>query len=133
MTSIPVPEPRPGKAPLSRRRFLELSATAAGGVILAAAAQPSLAAAASAPAASVTDVVARVAAQQSTVKLQMWKAPHKPAGEEIKIAESVLAGLHTAQPGIQVEYTEVPWDKYAEQLTSAFASNTPPDITYQTE
>jgi len=101
--------------------------------VLAAAAQPSLAAAAAAPAARVADVVARVAAQPSTVKLQMWKAPHKPAGEEIKIAEGVLAGLHTAQPDIQVEYTEVPWDKYAEQLTSAFASNTPPDITYQTE
>ena len=63
----------------------------------------------------------------------MWKAPHKPAGEEIKIAQSVLAGLHDANPDIQVEYTEVPWLKYDEQLKAAFASNTPPDITYQTE
>jgi len=122
---IPVPE----KGQFSRRRFLELSASAAGGVVFAACGQPTLAAAASA--ASVA--AAPLAKQGSSVKLQMWKAPHKPAGEEIKIAEKVLASLHDAIPGVQVEYTEVPWNKYAEQLTAAFASNTPPDITYQTE
>jgi ABC-type glycerol-3-phosphate transport system substrate-binding protein len=127
--------PVPGKGHFSRRRFLQLSATTAGGVVLAAASQPSMAAAASAAptvAASAAPVLAGPASQ-ATVKLQMWKAPHKPAGEEIKIAEKVLAGLHEANPGIQVEYTEVPWLKYNEQLTAAFASNTPPDITYQTE
>ena len=117
----------PGKRQFSRRRFLELGATAAGGVIVAAAGQPSLAAAA-APVAAAPKVM-----QASTVTLQMWKAPHKPAGEEIKIAQKVLTGLHDANPGIAVEYTEVPWDKYAESLTAAFASGTAPDITYQTE
>src|SRR5205823_308816 len=121
--------PVPGKGQFSRRRFLELGASAAGGVVFAACAQPSLAAAAAAP------VAAKVLAKQASpaAKLQMWKAPHKPAGEEIKIAEKVLASLHDAIPGVQVEYTEVPWVKYAEQLKAAFASNTPPDITYQTE
>jgi ABC-type glycerol-3-phosphate transport system substrate-binding protein len=84
-------------------------------------------------AASANVAAAPLARQSSPVTLQMWKAPHKPAGEEIKIAKNVLAGLHNANPDIQVEYTEVAWDKYAEQLTAAFASNTPPDITYQTE
>ena len=121
--------PLPGKGQFSRRRFLELGASAAGGIVFAACAQPSLAAA-SAAAAAEANIVAK---QGSAVKLQMWKAPHKPAGEEIKIAEKVLAGLHDAQPGILVEYTEVPWLKYAEQLKAAFASSTPPDITYQTE
>src|SRR5437667_246710 len=123
--------PVPGKGQFSRRRFLELSASAAGGVVFAACGQPALAAAA-APA-SEANVVERivsqvVALQAPPVKLQMWKAPHKPAGEEIKIAEKVLASLHDAIPGVQVEYTEVPWLKYTEQLTAAFASNTTPDI-----
>jgi ABC-type glycerol-3-phosphate transport system substrate-binding protein len=135
MTDIRVPQ----KYQFSRRRFLELSTSAAGGLVVAAYAQPALAAAsaasvAAAPPATVADSVYQISAQQaSVVKLQMWKAPHKPAGEEVKIAESVLASLHNTQPGIQVDYTEVPWDKYTEQMTSAFASNTPPDITYQTE
>jgi len=97
--------------------------------VFAASGQTSLAAASPARAA----VPPAVPASQAVVKLQMWKAPHKPAGEEVKIAEKVLAGLHAANQGIQVEYTEVPWTKYTEQLTAAFASNTPPDITYQTE
>src|SRR5713101_8356574 len=91
-TMIPVPE----KGQFSRRRFLELSASVAGGVVFAACGQPTLAAAASA--ASVA--AAPLAKQGSSVKLQMWKAPHKPAGEEIKIAEKVLASLHDAIPGV---------------------------------
>ena len=85
--------PVPGKGHFSRRRFLQLSATTAGGVVLAAASQPSLVAAASAAptvAASAAPVLAGPASQ-ATTKLQMWKAPPKPAGEEIKIAERVLA------------------------------------------
>ena len=81
----------------------------------------------------VTQVVQVTPAPKAAVKLQMWKAPHKPAGEEVKIAEKVLASLNEANRGVQVEYTEVPWNKYGEQLKAAFASNTPPDITYQTE
>jgi len=116
---IPVPE----KGQFSRRRFLELGASVAGGVVFAACGQPSLAAAAAtAPDANVVErIVGQVVAQQaSAVKLQMWKAPHKPAGEEIKIAEKVLASLHDAIPGVQVEYTEVPWLKYAEQPQGCF-------------
>jgi ABC-type glycerol-3-phosphate transport system substrate-binding protein len=128
--------PVPAKGQFSRRRFLELSASAAGGVVFAACAQPSLAAASAAPEAKVVErILTQVVARQASpaAKLQMWKAPHKPAGDEIKIAEKVLASLRDANPGIQVEYTEVPWTKYGEQLKAAFASNTPPDITYQTE
>jgi len=114
-------KPVPGQGQFSRRKFLELGITAAGGVVFAASGQPSLAAASPASAAAPP----AAPASQAGVKLQMWKAPHKPAGEEVKIAEKVLAGLHDANPGIQVEYTEVSWNKYSEQLTAAFASNTP--------
>ncbi len=125
------------KRSISRRQFLKsvgasASVTIAGIALAGCGGLPAATQPATAPTtASAAVTAAPVSSEPVTIKV--WKAPHKPAGEEVKIAETTLAGFHSLNPNIKVEYTEVPWDKYGEALIAAFASGDPPDITYQTE
>lgn len=112
------------RARMSRRQFLH--ASGAGTMSLA------LAACVQAPAGQQAGAAGGSAAQ-APVDLKLWKAPHKPAGEEVQIAENVLAGFHERHPDIRVEYSEVPWAQYGEALTAGYASDDPPDVAYQTE
>lgn len=99
----------------------------------AAATQPTAAATAKPAAAATAQPAATAPAAQAATTINLWKAPHKPAGEEVKIADKVLASFHDKNPSITAQYREVPWDKYGQALTAAFASNDPPDVSYQTE
>jgi len=95
--------------------------------------------AACAPAAAPSSGAASSAGSSSApaaegVVLTMWKGPHKPAGDETKLyARPTLDIFEKDHPGIKVEFTEVPWGQYNEKFTAAFASNTGPDVSYQTE
>jgi multiple sugar transport system substrate-binding protein len=114
---------------ISRREFLirtaALASAATVGVTLAACAAPagtqSTGGEAEAPAAE-------------GVALTMWKGPHKAAGNETKeCAGPTLEIFESANAGITVEFSEIPWDQYNEKFTAAFAANTGPDVSYQTE
>jgi len=118
---------------LSRRAFLIRSAAVAGlatvGSALAACA-PATAPSGGAEAGA----EAGAAPAGEAITLTMWKGPHKPAGDETaQCAGPTLAKFEEANPGIKVEFTEVPWGQYNEKFTAAFASNTGPDVSYQTE
>lgn len=106
---------------MSRRQFLGATGVGVAGLLAACVQAPGAQPAGSAGAA------------KAPVTLNLWKAPHKPAGEEVKIANDVLKGFQDRHADIKVEYTEVPWDKYGEALTAGYASNNPPDVAYQTE
>ncbi|HMN30466.1 MAG TPA: extracellular solute-binding protein, partial [Caldilineaceae bacterium] len=107
---------------LSRRQFLYAAGASTASLVIAACVQT--------PGAPQAE---GAGAGQAPVTLKLWKAPHKPAGEEVKIAEDVLNGFHERQADIRVEYTEVPWAQYGEALTAGYASDDPPDVAYQTE
>lgn len=117
--------------PLSRREFMKRSVAVAGlatvSSVFAAcvpAAAPTGGAAPEAGAAPAADVVT----------LTMWKGPHKPAGDETKLcARPTLDKFEEANADIKVDFTEVPWSQYNEKFTAAFASDTGPDVSYQTE
>jgi ABC-type glycerol-3-phosphate transport system substrate-binding protein len=113
------------QAKISRRQFLHIAGAAAGAMAIAACAP--VAAPGAAPGGG------QAAPATAATKLTMWKMPHKANGEEVAIARKVLDGFQQKNPDIAVEYTEVPWDQATAALTTAFASNNPPDVTYQTE
>ena len=113
------------QAKISRRLFLQIAGVATGALAMAACA-PVIA-----PGASDGGVQAAPAA--AAVTLTLWKMPHRPAGEEVEIAEKVLDVFRERHSDIGVEYTEVPWAQATEALTTAFASDDPPDVSYQTE
>ncbi|NLT41419.1 MAG: sugar ABC transporter substrate-binding protein [Anaerolineae bacterium] len=122
-------------ASISRRAFLGRMG-AVGGLTLASAAIAACAATPAsqepgAPEAAATTAPAAVA---ETVTLNMWKGPHKAAGDETTLcAGPTLETFMAEHPEIKVEFQEVPWDGYNEKFTSAFASGQPPDLSYQTE
>jgi ABC-type glycerol-3-phosphate transport system substrate-binding protein len=68
------------------------------------------------------------ASAQETVKLNVWKAPHNPGDQEFW--DGKLAAFTAANPGIEVEYRVTPWETWQETYTSAFAGDSPPDISY---
>jgi multiple sugar transport system substrate-binding protein len=112
-------------AEMSRRRFLQIAGVVSGAMAVAACAPVTVAPGSEAGSESAPSAAA--------VTLTLWKMPHRPAGEEVAIAEQVLDGFRAQQADIAVEYTEVPWAQATEALTTAFASDDPPDISYQTE
>ena len=63
------------------------------------------------------------------VTLSFGKAPH---GEDEKANWDKWLPEFTAQTGIKVELTQVPWDQLEALYTANFASDTPYDVTYQT-
>ncbi|MHB1090102.1 MAG: ABC transporter substrate-binding protein [Ilumatobacteraceae bacterium] len=63
------------------------------------------------------------------VTLRFGKAPH---GEDEKANWEKWLPEFTAQTGINVELTQVPWDQLEALYTTNFASDTPFDVTYQT-
>ena len=70
----------------------------------------------------------RRAAAQEKVKLNVWKAPHND-GDQAFWNER-LATFMTDNPTIEVEYRITPWATWEETYTAAFASDSPPDISY---
>jgi multiple sugar transport system substrate-binding protein len=87
-----------------------------------------------AAAATATPAAAKPAAAGQPVTVTMWKGPHKPAGDETKLyARPTLEKFEAANPNIKVDFSEVPWGQYNEKFTAAFAANSGPDLSYQTE
>ncbi|CAN5861796.1 sugar ABC transporter substrate-binding protein [soil metagenome] len=112
----------------SRREFLIRTAT------LASVAAISSAFAACAPAGAPATGGSQSAPAQAAITLTMWKGPHKAAGDETKLcAQPTLDLFEKANPDIKVDFSEVPWGQYNEKFTAAFAANTGPDVSYQTE
>lgn len=114
----------------SRRTFLRHSATFAGvatvGALFAGCAAP-------APGGQAAGG-SQAAPATEGVTLTMWKGPHKAAGDETKLcAGPALELFETANPDIKVDFSEVPWDQYNEKFTAAFAADSGPDVSYQTE
>ena len=109
---------------LSRRGFLAGAATLTGAAAVAACVP-------AAPAG--TDAGGDEPAMEG-VTLTMWKGPHKAAGDETKLcAQPTLNTLQEMNPGITVDFSEIPWGQYNEKFTAAFAADQGPDVSYQTE
>jgi multiple sugar transport system substrate-binding protein len=68
------------------------------------------------------------AARQDAVQLNLWKAPHNDGDQQFWTER--LAGYGEEHPGVAVEYRITPWDTWQETYTSAFAGDSPPDVSY---
>jgi sn-glycerol 3-phosphate transport system substrate-binding protein len=68
---------------------------------------------------------------QETVKLNLWKAPHSPQDQDFWNGK--LKEFTTANPTIQVDYRVTPWETWQETYTSAFAGDSPPDVSYMVD
>ena len=73
-------------------------------------------------------MVSPAAARQDSVQLNVWKAPHNPGDQQFWTER--LAGYMADHAGTAVEYRVTPWDTWQETYTSAFAGDSPPDISY---
>jgi multiple sugar transport system substrate-binding protein len=126
-TPTPAPAGKPAEAPKPTEAA---AAKPAAEPTKPAAAEPTKPAAAAATAAP----AAKPAVAGQAVTLTMWKGPHKPAGDETKLyARPTLEKFEAATPNIKVDFSEVPWGQYNEKFTAAFAANSGPDVSYQTE
>lgn len=68
------------------------------------------------------------------VTLTFWKGPHKPGNQEATgFAGPVLAKFQKENPNIKVNFLSTPWTSWTEKYTTAFASGSPPDVSYMTE
>jgi multiple sugar transport system substrate-binding protein len=72
--------------------------------------------------------VPHVAARQEAVRLNLWKAPHTPNDQQFWTDR--LAGYGEEHDGVTVEYRITPWETWQETYTSAFAGDSPPDVSY---
>ncbi|MBV7328153.1 sugar ABC transporter substrate-binding protein [Chloroflexi bacterium TSY] len=89
---------------------------------------------ADAPAAPASTDAGASAPAGEVVTLTMWKGPHKAAGDETKLcAQPTLDVLQEMYPEVIVDFSEIPWGQYNEKFTAAFAADTGPDVSYQTE
>ncbi len=119
--------------PLSRREFL-VRTVAGVGLVTVGSALAACAPAVAPTGGSAVESTDAGSAAAEVVTLTMWKGPHKPAGDETKLyARPTLDLFEQAHPEIKVDFSEVPWQQYNEKFTAAFASNTGPDVSYQTE
>ena len=69
-----------------------------------------------------------LAARQEPVRLNLWKAPHNP--DDQRFWTERLAGYGEEHDGVTVEYRITPWETWQETYTSAFAGDSPPDVSY---
>jgi ABC-type glycerol-3-phosphate transport system substrate-binding protein len=67
----------------------------------------------------------------STIQLAFWKPPGLPTNLENQFYSNLLATFHKENPNIYVTHLVIPWASASEKYTSAFASNNPPDVSYQ--
>lgn len=103
---------------LSRRHFLQSSATLLGMAALAACAAPTAAPSGGSAAAPAAE----------GGKVLFWKPPH--SDKEADLWKPLLQKFTDANPGITVEHQVVPWGSVDEQFTAAFAGGSPPDVFY---
>jgi len=68
------------------------------------------------------------AARQEPVRLNLWKAPHTTNDQQFWTER--LAGYGEEHDGVTVEYRITPWETWQETYTSAFAGDSPPDVSY---
>ncbi len=85
-----------------------------------------LALAASAVAVLAGVTAARVSAE-TTLRFISWQVEDKAFGPWWKAA---IAEFEKSHPGVKIEFTNVPRDSYADQMTTLFASGSPPDIVH---
>ena len=103
---------------LSRRHFLQSSATLLGVAALAACAAPTAAPSGGSAAAPAAE----------GGKVLFWKPPH--SDKEADLWKPLLQKFMDANPGVTVEHQVVPWGSVDEQFTAAFAGGSPPDVFY---
>lgn len=68
------------------------------------------------------------AARQDAVALNLWKAPHTDTDQQWWTEH--LANYGDEHAGVKVEYRVTPWQTWQETYTSAFAGDSPPDVSY---
>jgi len=68
------------------------------------------------------------ASAQESIRLTVWKAPHG-AGDE-QFFQEQFDKFITDWPNVEIEFRSTPWGAWAETYTAAFASDSPPDISY---
>jgi multiple sugar transport system substrate-binding protein len=100
--------------PITRRRLLTSTGVVAGAAAVSAVPTRSFSARA-----------------QEKVKLNVWKAPHSPQDQEFWNGK--LQEFSTQNPNVEVDYRVTPWDTWQETYTSAFAGDSPPDISYMVD
>jgi ABC-type glycerol-3-phosphate transport system substrate-binding protein len=111
------------KNEMPRADFLGKAAAGAAGLLLAE----------SAAAARVSAAPAR-RRSKAPVTLTFWKGPHKTGNiEATSIAAPVLKKFEAENPDIKVDFLLTPWTNWTEKYTTAFASGSPPDVSYMTE
>lgn len=106
---------------IARHEFLKRAAVGTAGLAAAGSAVPGQA-------------VAATFLRRSPVTLTFWKGPHMPGNEEAqRIAGPMLRKFEKENPDIRVNFVLTPWDSWTEKYTTAFASGSPPDVSYMTE
>ncbi len=67
----------------------------------------------------------------TTIQLAFWKPPGLPTNLENQFYSNLIASFRKENPSIHVTYLDIPWASASEKYTAAFASNNPPDVSYQ--
>lgn len=67
----------------------------------------------------------------TTIQLAFWKPPGLPTNLENQFFGNLITSFRKANPNIHVTYLDIPWASASEKYTAAFASNNPPDVSYQ--
>lgn len=65
------------------------------------------------------------------VNITYWKGPNSDV--EADLWKPAVEKFQKENPGITVEFLVTPWDTWKEKYTAAFASGSPPDVSYMNE
>lgn len=63
--------------------------------------------------------------------ITFWKGPF--SDNEADLWKSTIAKFEKENPDIKVEFLATPWETWLEKYTSAFASGSPPDVSFMNE
>ena len=78
-------------------------------------------------AASVAALLMAAPAHAQTLKFISWQVDEKGYGDWWQAAIDEFERTHE---GVTIEFTKVPRDSYADQMTTLFASGSPPEIVH---
>jgi len=76
---------------------------------------------------STTATPSTTGAGASTRELSLWIVDHNPA-VQAALEDSIIPAFHDANPGYRVKLRFTGWDRFAEEVTTAFTGGVGPDI-----
>jgi len=65
------------------------------------------------------------------VTITFWKGPF--SDYETELWQPTIDRFEEQNPGIKVDFLDTPWESWLEKYTSAFASGSPPDVSFMVE